>query len=469
MVAGAVLAGMAADPSQVAVQARTDLQGALEELATLRRQIEEERLPLARRLHEIEDQVAAARKDVDRLHRTADNELVELNVLRAKAQSLSNRVASVEGLLAAYRDAFNTRLHVSEAPLYEAAVARAGVAQAAAGMEPAGRLEAQLKLLNVGLDRIERLLGGDRFEGEALNPAGRLEAGTFILLGPLAWFAGEGEGAAGVAQLQLNSPAPEIVPVPAALAAGIRQVARQGEGALPLDASMGNALKIQATHDPLWVHIRKGGPVMAPILLLGFSALVIFAIKWVQVSRVKTVSPGELEAILADLEKGDDRQAAARARSVPGPVGRMLEAAIPHARQPKEYIEEVMYEKMLGIRAHMERLLPFLALAAAAAPLLGLLGTVTGMINTFNMITVFGTGDPKTLAGGISEALITTEFGLVVAIPSLLLHAVLSRKVKGLLGAMEQLTVAFINGLPEPSNGPARDAFDSTQPVPNHA
>jgi biopolymer transport protein ExbB len=89
-----------------------------------------------------------------------------------------------------------------------------------------------------------------------------------------------------------------------------------------------------------------------------------------------------------------------------------------------------------------------LALSAAAAPLLGLLGTVTGMINTFNMITVFGAGDPKTLAGGISEALITTEFGLVVAIPSLLLHAVLSRRVKGVLASMEQTTVAFINGLP---------------------
>jgi biopolymer transport protein ExbB len=65
------------------------------------------------------------------------------------------------------------------------------------------------------------------------------------------------------------------------------------------------------------------------------------------------------------------------------------------------------------------------------------------------MISVFGTGDPKTLSGGISEALITTEWGLLVSIPALLLHAVLNRKVKGILGGMEQISVGFINGVPE--------------------
>jgi len=81
----------------------------------------------------------------------------------------------------------------------------------------------------------------------------------------------------------------------------------------------------------------------------------------------------------------------------------------------------------------------------ALCPLLGLLGTVTGIINTFKLITVFGTGDVKTLSGGISEALITTEFGLIVAIPSLLLHALLSRKARGIVDQMEKYSVAFVN------------------------
>ncbi|MEM1297165.1 MAG: MotA/TolQ/ExbB proton channel family protein, partial [Verrucomicrobiota bacterium] len=85
--------------------------------------------------------------------------------------------------------------------------------------------------------------------------------------------------------------------------------------------------------------------------------------------------------------------------------------------------------------------------ASATAPLLGLLGTVTGMIHTFKLINVFGTGDARSLASGISEALVTTEFGLIVAIPALILHAVLFRKIKGITGSIEMASLAFMNGL----------------------
>jgi len=198
-------------------------------------------------------------------------------------------------------------------------------------------------------------------------------------------------------------------------------------------------------------HMMKGGPVMVPIVLLGVVSLLIFLTRWLVISRVRVATPDDLQVILGALRKEDRTKANAHASSLTGPIGDMLHSAIDHCRERKEYIEEVMYEKMLEAKPRLEKLLPFLALSAAAAPLLGLLGTVTGMINTFNMITVFGAGDPKTLAGGISEALITTEFGLVVAIPSLLLHAVLSRKVKGVLAGMEQTAVGFINGLPSQS------------------
>jgi biopolymer transport protein ExbB len=82
---------------------------------------------------------------------------------------------------------------------------------------------------------------------------------------------------------------------------------------------------------------------------------------------------------------------------------------------------------------------------AAVAPLLGLLGTVTGMIHTFRLISVFGTGDPRLLSAGISEALITTEAGLVVAIPLLLLHAFLSRRVQRLSEGLETSAITFLN------------------------
>jgi biopolymer transport protein ExbB len=118
---------------------------------------------------------------------------------------------------------------------------------------------------------------------------------------------------------------------------------------------------------------------------------------------------------------------------------------VEHLGEPRELIEEIMYETVLTTRLKVNRLLPFIAICAASAPLLGLLGTVTGIINTFKIITEFGTGDVKNLSGGISEALITTKFGLIVAIPSLLLHAFLSRKARNVIGEMERAAVAFVN------------------------
>jgi biopolymer transport protein ExbB len=91
---------------------------------------------------------------------------------------------------------------------------------------------------------------------------------------------------------------------------------------------------------------------------------------------------------------------------------------------------DVAYQEF---KFYMTRWLPIVALTAGVSPLLGLLGTVTGMIKTFQLISLFGAGDAKLLSSGISEALITTEFGLVVAIPALLMHAYLQRRVKKIL------------------------------------
>ena len=122
-------------------------------------------------------------------------------------------------------------------------------------------------------------------------------------------------------------------------------------------------------------------------------------------------------------------------------------AAVENANQDKELLEEVIYEQIITTQPKLERMLPLIQVTAATAPLLGLLGTVTGMIKTFRLITVFGTGDAKSLSTGISEALITTEFGLIVAIPAIILGAILSRKAKSVVASMEQTAVSFVNGV----------------------
>lgn len=449
------VSGLAASPAPtpdaLAVDARQDLQAALTELSTLRAQIESERLPLAREVSDLERQLVARRAAWQQQQREEGNQLVLLNLLKAEVNARSNEVRFLEAFLNEYRRAFETRLHVSERQRYEPRLAATRAAADSVEAAVAERLAAQLGFLETALERIERGVGGDTFEGQALTSDGQLERGRFVLAGPAAYFSSAASPAVGVVEERLNSAEPNVVPIPAEFSAGLREFAAASRGSLPLDPTLGNAVRLRATQDSLAEHIAKGGPVMVPILLVGVVALGIFTAKWLQVGRVRVATPADLHLILASLIAGHREKAARHAQSLAGPVGEMLGMAVQHADERKEYIEEVMYEKMLATRPRLERWVPFLALAAAAAPLLGLLGTVTGMINTFNMITVFGTGDPKTLAGGISEALITTEFGLVVAIPALLLHAVISRKVKGVLGSMEQITVGFINGLPGPT------------------
>jgi biopolymer transport protein ExbB/TolQ len=110
--------------------------------------------------------------------------------------------------------------------------------------------------------------------------------------------------------------------------------------------------------------------------------------------------------------------------------------------------EVIAYREMFETLREMPRLergLSVMAALGAIAPLLGLLGTVTGMIRTFNVITVYGTGDPKLMSGGISEALIATKWGLCIAVPTMMLHVFLSRRAASVVSDMEEKAVGLTN------------------------
>ena len=161
----------------------------------------------------------------------------------------------------------------------------------------------------------------------------------------------------------------------------------------------------------------------------------------------KGLAGDSLSQVIKKIRSGDLEAAKHEANKISGPTGEMIAVGVANHAEPKELLEEILLEKMVTTQPKIERLLSIIAVTAATAPLLGLLGTVTGMINTFKLITIFGTGDAKSLSGGISEALITTEFGLVVAIPSLIFHAFLSRKARSIMAGMERVAMSFVNGV----------------------
>jgi len=187
--------------------------------------------------------------------------------------------------------------------------------------------------------------------------------------------------------------------------------------------------------------------VMIPILGLGVVCVVLVIWKFISLSTLRTEVGPALDKILALLRGDKSDQAEELARSLGEPLSPVILEGIEHRLAPREHIEEIMHERIAGEIPMLERHLSVLAVSAAAAPLLGLLGTVTGMMHTFKLITIFGTGEARLMSGGISEALITTQYGLMIAVPTLLAHAYLSRRVRRIIGALEQTAIGFINGI----------------------
>ena len=314
-------------------------------------------------------------------------------------------------------------------------------------MSQAERFNKQLDVIAIAVSRLQELTGGYTFEGNALTPNGDIEKGSFAAFGPSVYFASHQSHVAGLAITKLNAAEAAIASPGEKFSAGIRQFVETGTGTIPVDATLGNALKIETSNDSIAEHLAKGGSVGYVIISLGLVCLVLGLLKIIEISRFKTPPATKVQQVIAQIESGNIAAAAIEADSIPGAGGALLRSGITHANERRGTLEEILYEKILAARPKLERFLPFLALTAAAAPLLGLLGTVTGMIKTFNLITLFGTGNAKSLSSGISEALVTTELGLIIAIPSLILHGLLSRMAKQKLGEMEQAAVAFINGV----------------------
>jgi len=429
--------------------ATTDLQKATAELSAVRREVELERLPLARRVTELEQQLINRRAELGKAQRFQENQLVELNALKADARRQADEVKFIDSLITEYARAFRSRLNFVEEPRYLVVLEDVEAAGGKADLSARERLARRSVLLTTAVGRIEAAQGGEAFEGKALDRQGLVQSGKVAVFGPVALFASSSGTAAGLLQQELNKSDPTIAQLDPALIEASRTLVTSGRGELVVDPTLGNAFKMSAMKQSLYEQLAQGGLVMIPLLGLGLASLVLALVKWLQFARVRLASESDLQAVLKHIENDKPDLALHHARGIPGLAGELLATAVQHANEKKEYIEEILYEKMLGARTRLERGLPFLALTATTGPLLGLLGTVTGMIATFKLISSFGSGDPKMLAAGISEALMATATGMAVAIPALLLHAFLSRKAKSILGSMEQTAVGFVNGVPE--------------------
>jgi len=192
-------------------------------------------------------------------------------------------------------------------------------------------------------------------------------------------------------------------------------------------------------------YLKKGGVTMIPLLLLPAWALLIILYKFMQLALLHRRGWFLSRKVVKLLEAGDLEGARQAARKKWGAVAKVIRTCLEDTSRGREATERAVKETLLRQVPSLGRHLTTLAVIAGAAPLLGLLGTVTGMITLFEVITNYGTGDPKIMAAGISEALITTQTGLIVAIPILLVHNMLRNRKNRLQEEMEKNAVTIMN------------------------
>lgn len=203
-----------------------------------------------------------------------------------------------------------------------------------------------------------------------------------------------------------------------------------GYAPMMIDPTRGGLLSMLMQTPTLPERVQQGGAIGYIILAIGLFGVFLVLLRLTALGRVATRMNRQLQ------EPGQ--------ASDNNPLGRVLLAAEDAGDRDIDAIELLLDEAILRETPALQRGLGLLKLLAAVAPLLGLLGTVTGMILTFQSITLFGSGDPKLMAGGISQALVTTVLGLIVAIPLLFSHTLLASRSRTLIQILDEQSAGLI-------------------------
>jgi biopolymer transport protein ExbB len=213
-----------------------------------------------------------------------------------------------------------------------------------------------------------------------------------------------------------------------------QQPDNQGVVLAVIDPSRGVVLNQLALAPSLVDRLKQGGIIGYAIITLGVIGLLLALWRWLSITRIKM----SVRRQLAQMDKVD----------LANPLGRILQAyhqsQADQGEKNTEALEVRLQEIVLEEMPRLDKGLGALKLLAAVAPLLGLLGTVVGMINTFQTITLVGAADPKLMAGGISQALMTTVLGLLVAVPLLFSHSLVNAKSRALMIFLSQQSLGFI-------------------------
>jgi biopolymer transport protein ExbB len=419
------------------------LRQASDELTQVRERIARDKAPLLKAMRAAEDRIIAADTEITRLETATEHSLEDHRKALRDADALRKNVSYLstlahdslkaygEGLAPGEEPLLAERLQSMQQKLDAASIALDGMAAAAS----AEFLQERMRLA----------LGGYTAPGSSmLDDSNLVVKGTFAFVGPETFFRAEQSGDAGTVRSREGSDYPITYRLAAWKPDAAEAFFGGRLGTIMADASAGKALRLKETKGTIWEHINKGGMIAYAILGVGLLSAFMILQKMHDLSQMAVDKPEAVQRFVAIVARGARAEAQQAVGSLQATTRELYTVGLRHIDQPKEILEEYLYAVLLRQRLHYERRLPLLAVIAVASPLMGLLGTVTGMVRTFALITVFGTGNAGKLAGGISEVLVATELGLMVAIPTLVAHGFLAHRIQKNLSLLERYAVEFV-------------------------
>jgi biopolymer transport protein ExbB len=404
---------------------------------------------------------AELKKELADLKAKAKTEETELSKLRAEFTALQKKEAALEEELANEQEEIdsiegNVRAAAKEAisqsrdnPITAEYPGRTAAMEAIASMRQFPGMSVIEQLTEFYFTEMKERGEIVRRTGIFVGPDGRETTGDIVRVGKFTTFYQMADGTVGF--LLPNSSGEKLVAITGEIGHTVKgQIKNYIDGSAnsaPLDVSgIGSAFSKLTEKTELRDWLADGGTFMYVILIVGLLAVLVAIERFVILGLKGKASRKVMDQIRSLAEKGAFSEASAYCKKNSRvPTCQMIDGVIDHAGEGSglEVLENALQEAILKQMPSLERGMNFLALCGAVAPLLGLLGTVTGMIQTFKIITEVGTGDPGMLAGGISVALLTTQFGLIVAVPIMFIHHFFQRKVDKIVGDMQEKGTAF--------------------------
>lgn len=290
------------------------------------------------------------------------------------------------------------------------------------------------------LQKLARLHESDYEINSLLNPGwesedvifldGSVDTSQTLTLGPVAFVLSDrAEISAGLAEYSDNYLRITDV-LSDTQAEELQMLHQKGGGLITFDPTLGKARLAQSNKPSLIGYIKQGGIWVLPILLAAIASFVVVLLKTIQIIRLPEIENKQTNSDNLCIYTNRYQQS-------------LVSAANSFSKHDQR--EDAIFDQLQRIKFTLNKRLTVINVTATVAPLLGLLGTVSGMIETFRMMASMGTSDPEVVSGGIGQALVTTELGLIVAIPSLIFASLLSRKVKRYYERLEQFALDLLN------------------------